>query len=131
MLTRLLTLFVCALLPLVSSCQRVPTRDRLSENHLPRVILWAWERPEDLEFLNPEKFGIAFLAQTLTIKGSDVLFDPRHQPLKVPLGAKLIAVTRIESQKITRQPTDLNDAVRTKLVERILKTLELNNVSVI
>jgi hypothetical protein len=96
---------------------------------MPRVILWAWERPEDLEFLNPEKFGIAFLAQTLTIKGGDVLFNPRHQPLKVPPGVRLIAVTRIESQKITRQPTELSDEVRKKLVERIRKTLELNNVS--
>jgi len=129
MRTRLLTVFLCALLPLVSSCRIVPTRDRISENHLPRVILWAWERPEDLEFLNPQEFGIAFLAQTLTIKNGDVLFNPRHQPLKVPPGARLIAVTRIESQKITRQPTELNDEVRTKLVERIRKTLELNNVS--
>jgi hypothetical protein len=131
MLTRLLTVFVCALLPLVISCRHGSTRDRISENHLPRVILWAWERPEDLEFLNPEKFGIAFLAQTLTIKGSEVVFNPRHQPLKVPPGAKLIAVTRIESQKITHQPVELTDEVRTKLVERILKTLELNNVSAI
>ena len=129
MLTRPLTLFVCVFVVLVSSCQHVPNRDRISENHIPRVILWAWERPEDLEFLNPQKFGIAFLAQTLTIKGGDVLFNPRHQPLKVPPGAKLIAVTRIESQKITRQPSELNDEVHTKLVERIRKTLELNNVS--
>src|ERR1041385_5930669 len=129
MFTRLLTLFVCALLPLVSSCQRVSSRDRISENHLPRVILWVWERPEDLDFLNPEKFGIAFLAQTLTIKNGDVLFNPRHQPLKVPPGARLIAVTRIESQKITHEPTQLSDEVRTKLVERIRKTLELDNIS--
>ena len=128
--TRLLTLLVCAL-PILSCCQRVPTRDRISENHLPRIILWVWERPENLEFLNPQEFGIAFLAQTLTIKAGDVLFNPRHQPLKVPPDAKLIAVTRIESQKITRQPTELSDEVRRKLVERIRKTLELNNVSAI
>ena len=128
-LTRLLAVLVCV--AVLSSCQRVPSRDRVSENHLPRIILWAWERPEDLEFLNPQEFGIAFLAQTLTIKGSEVLFSPRHQPLKVPPGAKLIAVTRIESQKITRQPTELSDEVRGKLVERIRKTLELNNVSAI
>lgn len=127
--TRVSMLIVCALGLLLSSCQRVPSRDRIIENHMPRVILWAWERPEDLEFLNPEKFGIAFLAQTLTIKGGDVLFNPRHQPLKVPPGVRLIAVTRIESQKITRQPTELSDEVRKKLVERIRKTLELNNVS--
>jgi hypothetical protein len=127
----LLILLVSALLLPISSCQRASSRDRISENHLPRVILWAWERPEDLEFLNTEKFGIAFLAQTLTITGSDVLFNPRHQPLKVPPGAKLIAVTRIESQKITHQPSELTDEVRTNLVERILKTLELNNVNAI
>jgi hypothetical protein len=131
MLTRLLTVFVCALLPFASSCRRGSTRDRVTENHFPRIILWAWERPENLEFLDPQKFGIAFLAQTLTIKNGDVVFNPRHQPLKVPPGAKLIAVTRIESQKITRQPTELSDEVRTKLVERIRKTLELNNVSAI
>lgn len=131
MLIRRLTIFVCLFLAFVSSCHRVASRDRISENHLPRIILWVWERPEDLEFLNPQEFGIAFLAQTLTIKGSDVLFNPRHQPLKLPPGAKLIAVTRIESQKITRQPTELSDEVRRKLLERIHKTLELNNVSAI
>jgi len=104
--TSLFTLLVCGLLPLLGSCQHVPNRDRISENHLPRVILWAWERPEDLEFLNPQEFGIAFLAQTLTIKNGDVLFNPRHQSLKVPPGARLMAVTRIESQKITREPTE-------------------------
>ena len=129
--TRLLTLLVCTLVPVLSSCHHVPTRDRINENHVPRIILWAWERPEDLEFLNPQEFGIAFLAQTLTIKGGDVLFNPRHQPLKVPPGAKLIAVTRIESQKITRQPSELSDEVRRRLVERIRKTLELNNVNAI
>jgi len=128
---QLLMLLVCALVPLLSSCHHISTRDRISENHFPRIILWAWERPEDLEFLDPEEFGVAFLAQTLTIIGSDVLFNPRHQPLKVSPGAKLIAVTRIESQKITRQPGDLSDDVRNKLVERIRKTLELNNVSAI
>ena len=110
---------------------RAPTRDRITENHLPRIILWAWERPEDLEFLNPQQFGIAFLAQTLTIKGGDVLYSPRHQPLKVPPNARLIAVTRIESQKITRDHAELTDELRKKLVDHIRKTLELNNVSAI
>jgi len=128
---QLLMLLVCALVPLLSSCHHISTRDRISENHFPRIILWAWERPEDLEFLDPEEFGVAFLAQTLTIKGSDVLFNPRHQPLKVSPGVKLIAVTRIESEKVTGQPDDLSDDVRNKLVERIRKTLELNNVSAI
>ncbi|HSB26633.1 MAG TPA: hypothetical protein VLE19_02210 [Pyrinomonadaceae bacterium] len=122
---------VLALSLLLLSCGNVPKRNRIDEIHLPRVILWAWERPEDLEFLDPQRFGIAFLAQTLTIKGADVLYSPRHQPLKVPAQAKLIAVTRIESQKITRERVELTEDVRRKLIDRIRKTMELPSVSAI
>lgn len=126
-------LLLClAMFLLFPACQTpTPTRNRIEENKFPRVILWAWERPEDLEFLDPQRFGIAFLAQTLTLKNGEVVYNPRHQPLKVPAGVKLIAVTRIESQKITRERVDLSDAQRTKLVERIKKTLELEKVSAI
>ena len=116
---------------LLQSCQTIPTRNRIDESGLPRVILWAWERPEDLEFLDPQRFGVAFLAQTLTIRNGEVVYIPRRQPLKVPPAAKLIAVTRIESQKTTHEPVDLNNELRRKLVERIRKTLELENVSAI
>ena len=117
-----------AVLSLFWTCKRVRPRNRIDENHLPRIILWAWERPEDLQFLDPNHFGVAFLAQTLTLKNDDVLYSPRHQPLKVPPGIKLVAVTRVESQKITREPVALSDEQRGKLVERIQKTLELENV---
>jgi hypothetical protein len=126
-----LLLIGLTLVLLFSSCKKTPTRNRLDENQFPRVILWAWERPEDLEFVDPKRFGIAFLAQTLTIKNGDVVYNPRHQPLKVPSGVKLIAVTRIESQKITRERVDLSDEQRAKLVERIKKTLELEKVGAI
>jgi len=120
-----------ALTLLSSSCQKLQTRNRIEEKHLPRVILWAWERPEDFAFLDPSRFGVAFLAQTLTLKNGDVLYSPRHQPLKIRPGTQLIAVTRIESQKITHERADLSADQRSKLVERIRKTLELENVDAI
>ena len=116
---------------LLGACQKTPTRNRIEENQFPRVILWAWERPEDLEFLNPQRFGVAFLAQTLTLKNDEVVYSPRHQPLKVPSGIKLLAVTRIESQKITRERVALSDQQRLRLEERIKKTLELERVAAI
>jgi hypothetical protein len=61
----------------------------------------AWERPEDLKSIDATRFAVAFLAQTLILKGDEVAFDPRHQPLDVSPETKLIAVTRIESQKQT------------------------------
>jgi hypothetical protein len=125
----LLTVFLIAVVS--HSCKQTTTRNRIDENHFPRIVLWAWERPEDLTFLDPQRFGVAFLAQTLTLKDGEVVYSPRHQPLKLPPGVKLIAVTRIESQKITREQVDLTDDLRKELVEHIRKTVQLNNVSVI
>jgi hypothetical protein len=94
-------------------------------------MLWAWERPEDLTFLDSHRYGVAFLAQTLTLKGDEVGFNPRHQPLQVPPDAKVMAVTRIESQKITGQKPALSLNQRQQLVKLILRTLELGQVAAI
>jgi len=116
----------------VVSCKKVvQSRNRLDEAGFPKKILWAWERPEDLEFLDPNQFGVAFLAQTLVLKGDEVVFSPRHQPLKVRPETKLIAVTRIESRKTTGAPSALSATQRAQLVERILKTLHFGNVAAI
>ena len=115
-----------------ASCRsKAPSRNRLDENHFPRVVLWAWERPEDLKSLDGNRFAVAFLAQTLVLKNDDVVFDPRHQPLDVSPETKLIAVTRIESQKTTGQRAALSDAQRQKVVTLIMRTTELRNVKAI
>lgn len=101
------------------------------KNALPPVILWAWERPEDLTFLDPERVGVAFLAQTLVLQNDDVLLRPRLQPLKVSPKTKLIAVTRIESEKTTGERAALSDAQAEKLASLVSRTLQLENVSAI
>lgn len=65
--------------------------------NLPPVVLWAWERPEDLTFIDPERTGVAFLAKTITLSGNKVIVKPRLQPLKLAPGTKLVAVVRIEA----------------------------------
>jgi Protein of unknown function (DUF3142) len=107
------------------------TRNRIDENRFPPRILWAWERAEDLEFLDPHQFAVAFLAQTLVLKNDEVVFNPRRQTLKVGPDTKLIAVTRVESQKTTGAPAALSANQRQRLVELVLKTLELKNVSAV
>lgn len=64
--------------------------------NVPPLVLWAWERPEDLSFINPDDTAVAFLAETIRIEGDTISVRPRLQPLTVPDRAKLIAVTRIE-----------------------------------
>ena len=63
---------------------------------LPPVILWAWERPENLTFLDPKTTGVAFLAKTITLRDDKTLVKPRLQPLQLAPETKLIAVVRIE-----------------------------------
>jgi hypothetical protein len=64
----------------------------------PSLMLWAWERPEDLRFLDPRAAGVAFLAGTITIDRGRTFLKPRLQPLRVAPGTKLMAVVRVESR---------------------------------
>ena len=115
----------------ISCHSKIATRNRFDEIRFPNQILWAWERPEDLEFLDSRQFAVAFLAQTLTLKNDDVEYKPRRQPLKVKPDTRLIAVTRIESQKTTGLATALSTTQAQKLVDLVLKTTQLPNVSAI
>ena len=63
---------------------------------LPRLMLWAWERPTDLRALD-QGVGVAFLAQTLILRHDAVQAEPRRNPLRVSAHTPLVAVTRIES----------------------------------
>jgi len=76
---------------------------------LPNVTFWAWERPEDLRFVNQPSEGVAFLGKTLYLRPSDntrleflpqsVFVRPRFQPLRVAPHAFLTAVVRIETSR--------------------------------
>jgi len=61
------------------------------------VVLWAWERPEDLRFLGGRRdVGVAFLSETLTLDGPEIHASPRRQSLRVADTTPLEAVIRIE-----------------------------------
>jgi hypothetical protein len=117
---------------LFCACHRGARKEtRAVQSTLPPIILWAWERPEDLEFLDPRRFGVAFLAQTLVMKGDDVVCQPRLQPLKLPPQIKLIAVTRIEGIKTVGEQPSLTIAQRERLLALIIKTSSLPNISAV
>lgn len=92
----------------------------LTEHHfsgLPRVILWAWERSEDLSFIDPHKAGVAYLARTLYLEGDRVLVRPRLNPLVVPPAAAVIPVVRIETERDS--PPTLSSEQREQAVRAI------------
>ena len=70
--------------------------ERPERGALPRLMLWAWERPTDLQRLDRDT-GVAFLAQTLIVRDGVVTARPRRNPLRVSPHTPLVAVTRIET----------------------------------
>lgn len=98
---------------------------RLQE--MPRVILWAWERPTDLRFINPHDVGVAFLARTIRLRGDNVKVQPRFQPLNLPEGAGVVAVARVETDAVNKP--ELTDQQRDRLASAIIEMAKLPNVS--
>jgi hypothetical protein len=63
----------------------------------PKLVLWAWERPEDLSFIDSSEISVAYLAGTIRLHGGAVEAVPRLQPLRVPPNTRVSAAVRIES----------------------------------
>ena len=89
---------------------------------LPRLMLWAWERPTDLRGLDAG-VGVAFLSQTLVARNGALLVEPRRNPLRVSPHTPLVAVTRIESSGAS-----LPDTLVTNMAEAIAGTASLPRV---
>ena len=120
-------IFIFASLLLVSCRPKNQINPNLS-GQMPPKILWAWERPEDLRFLNPKEYGVAFLAQTIFLEKDGVSPKPRRQPLEVAPDTYMIAVTRIETNKDgTKRPT-FDAEMASKVAALIKTTLDLPDI---
>jgi hypothetical protein len=98
---------------------------RLDE--MPHVMLWAWERPTDLRFVNPKETGVAFLARTIRLRSGAVEVRPRLQPLDLPEAIRVMAVVRVETD-VARKP-ELSGPQRDRLAGAIAELARLPNVS--
>lgn len=87
----------------------------------PRVVLWAWDRPEDLRFLDSSRAGVAFLARNVILRHGHVESLPRLQPLQVPPTAALMAVVRLDSDGTPLPPGSV-------VIPGILDTVRLPGV---
>jgi hypothetical protein len=110
---------------------------RARTKSLPEIIFWAWERPEDLRFLNPQHSGVAFLAKTIELPARDsnpettparFVVRPRLQPLRIASGTSLIAVVRIETPPSNRS-VSAAPSITTETRERIASEIaSLQNI---
>lgn len=95
---------------------------------MPPKMVWAWERPEDLRFIDTAKYGIAFLAQTIFLENDKVVPKPRRQALDVPPGTYLVAVTRIETNKEGPKRPSFDKEMATRTAALIRNTRDLPDV---
>lgn len=96
---------------------------------LPHIILWAWERPEKLDFIDPERAGVAFLAKTIYLRADKVVARPRLQSLSVRPGTVLIAVARIETDRF-ELPLLSRDQIET-VAKEVAGLAQLPNVTAV
>jgi hypothetical protein len=97
-----------------------------AEKSTPQVTLWAWERPEDLRFLNSHDVGVAFLAGSVYLDQQPVV-RPRLQPLRVGEHTPVTAVVRLEITKST--PAIFPDTYCTRVAEQIVQLAAVPQVS--
>jgi len=107
--------------------QRNSIANKTRQHGMPSLILWAWERPTDLRYINPRDIGVAFLAKTIRLHGQEVTVRPRLQPLNLPEGAAVIAVARVETDLIKK--AELSGQQREELAAAIVEMARLPRVS--
>jgi hypothetical protein len=83
----------------------------------PRIVLWAWERPEDLRFAGPG-FDIAVLAGSIVLSGETVAVNGRRYPALVPPAQPIVGVVHVEIDR--RQPLVWGPSPREATIARIL-----------
>jgi len=109
---------------------RPPTFSRtMKMNALPAVIIWAWERPESLRFIDSNRVGVAFLAKTIQMRGDSITTRPRLQTLDLAEGTQRVAVVRIESSRTDRPQLTLSQ--REQVASEIAELSSLSNLSAV
>jgi Protein of unknown function (DUF3142) len=139
LLSRKLTLIVTAAVLLLASLAFGLTKGRSLLNlrpegvsatrleRLPPIMLWAWERPVDLRFVDTNQAGVAFLARSIRLKSGEVNIRPRMQPLNLPPAMRVMAVARIETDSIDK--SEISSQQREQTAAAIVEMSKLPNVS--
>ncbi|HEY9678729.1 MAG TPA: hypothetical protein V6C76_12015 [Drouetiella sp.] len=61
------------------------------------VIVWAWEHDENLSYLDPARFEVAYFTEHVYLRGGNVMCSERTQKLVLPKGIVSFPVFRIDS----------------------------------
>jgi hypothetical protein len=78
---------------------RMPSARATGRLDLPPLMLWAWDRDDDLRMIDTRDTGVAYMAATVTLRGDGAALTPRGNPLALPAGVSRVAVVHVESDR--------------------------------
>jgi len=107
LLRRCATFAPLLLLAFLAGDQAISARTRMPAD-MPALVLWAWDRDDDLSFIDTRDTAVAYLAATVVLRGEAVLLSPRRNPLGAPKGTRLVAVAHVEADR--HEPPVVSDA---------------------
>lgn len=108
-------LTLAALISPLDSVSAVASETKLA---LPNKVIWAWQRPENLQFINPNEFGVAYLACRALLSENKVIYHWRNQSLHLP--DKVVVVPTIRIDVDTKNAPKLSN----EQIESLLKVIE-------
>lgn len=94
---------LAAMLLLLGSCSRPQPQPPAPP---PKLVLWVWDRAEDLRFLKPGEAEVAALMATIYLRNGRAETRHRKLPLHLPEGIEPISVVRLESDGSPLPPAD-------------------------
>ena len=94
---------------------------------LPTTTLWAWQRPENLKFLDTQKSAVAVLAATITLANPEPKVEHRVQPISMPKAARHMAVFRIEAPR----QVDLTEQMRHRTAYEVCEHSDYSHPSAV
>lgn len=92
----------------------------------PRIYLWAWDRPEDLRFLEPQ-IGVAYFAGEIDLAEKKPAFRPRTKALLLPKTQPSLPVLHVRAKRSGRY----GDAEQKVILEAIRRLVADSRTEVI
>lgn len=95
---------------------------------LPKQMIWAWQRPEDLRWL-PADAGVAYVAASIALENDRADVLPRMHPLRVRPETAVVPVVHVDAS--WRQPPGLSIAQQDAIVDALVNAAQLGNRKVV
>ena len=104
--------------------------------NLPPVMIWAWERREDLRWLKSDnagdkgdKIGVAYVMTSIKLIGNAAYVRPRLNPVFVPKGTIMVPVIHVDPSFVT--PPDLTEQQMAVVVAQLVSAVPYAQAKVI